>query len=61
MEQELHARPFTLRNNRKMNKARRKMLAKIQSIPVYEKKPHVAGMTINGKLLGYKYVFHAKN
>lgn len=54
----LHSKPFQLRNNRKMNKARKKMISKVQSVPVYEKLPYAGGLTTNGKFLGYKYIFH---
>lgn len=58
MDQPLYPRPYQLRNNRKINKARIKQLSRVQSIPVYEQLEH-NGVKYDGKLLGYKYIVHA--
>ena len=59
IQQQLHQQPFKLRNNRKLTRARYKMLAMVQSIAVYEQLKDVHGLTYDGRFLGFKHIVHA--
>jgi hypothetical protein len=53
MQEKLHPKPYkAIKNNRKLTIARMQaqINSKVQSIPIFKE----------GKLLGYKYIFHTK-
>ena len=54
----LHQKPFKLRNNRKLTRARLKQLARVQSIPIWEHIKGKGGAIVEINFKGYKYIQH---